>query len=380
MAIAKLLGNRKYRNAFLQAAFVACIGSVIASAVLIVRRNLAVQGVTVGWDFLNYSTGWTISFSVIPYTISDTYTRALLVGFLNTLLLGVISIALSIALGTVIGAARLSQHKLVNLIASTYVQIFRNLPLILQAFFWYTLITHLPPPRTAIALPGDIYISNRGVFFPDLNVTWPFICLAGVVTLAGLSAGILCAKRRRRALGIMIFLASLAVSVGVLATGRIPDLPMLNAPAVQGLRFVGGAMIVPELTAAIVAISLFGAAYIAEIVRAGFKAIPNGMIEAGSALGLRKSQVFWRIRMPLMIRIVLPIMTNQTIWLMKATTVGIAIGFTDFFAAVATSINNAGQTLSLIFILVLGFWAINMTIAFVMNAINRAVALPGYKQ
>jgi ABC-type amino acid transport system permease subunit len=166
----------------------------------------------------------------------------------------------------------------------------------------------------------------------------------------------------------------------VLLAGKAPDLPLLNIPARQGLRFNGGVAVAPELSAAIVAISLFGAAYVAEIVRSGFQAVPHGLTEAGLALGLRKSQVFWRVRLPMMIRIILPTMTNQIIWLMKATTIGIAIGFTDFFAVISVSINQSGQTVTLIFILILGFWAINMTIASVMNSINRAIALPGFKK
>lgn len=376
----RVLGNRRHRDIAIQALFVSVLVLIVVSAVAITRRNLAIQGVTVGWDFLSYSTGWTISYSFIPYSISDTYARALLVGFINTLFLGVVSISLAVVLGTSIGTARLSAHKLVNLIASTYVQIFRNIPLILQAFFWYTLITHLPPPRTALALPASIFVSNRGIFLPGINVEGLFLFLAAVVLVAGVVSAVGLSRKMSKGMGLATIVATAALVACILAIGKLPDLPMFDVPVIRGLRFTGGMIIVPELSAAVISIALFGAAYIAEIVRAGFLAVPHGLTEAGSALGLRPMQIFWRIRLPLMIRIILPTMTNQIIWLMKATTVGIVIGFTDFFGAISVAINNSGQTISLILILILGFWLINMTIAFVMNGINRALALPGFKK
>ncbi len=377
--MASMLGNRKHRDTALQAAFVAVIGVTIVSAVLIARKNLQIQGITVGWDFLQYATGSTISFSLIPYDISSTYARALLVGFVNTLLLGAVSISLAVILGTIIGTARLSKHKLLNFLANAYVQLFRNLPLILQAFFWYTLITHLPSPRTAFSLPGNIFISNRGTFFPILNVDAAYQIPAILLVVAGIISGVMASRRFSRLSGFGVFVISLLLAGFVVHLGLPSGAPLLDIPVHKGLRFVGGGEIIPELSAAIISISLFGASYIAEIVRGGFLAVPAGMGEAAHALGMRDWNIFWKIRLPLMIRIVLPTMTNQIIWLMKATTIGIAIGFTDFFAVISTSINNTGQTVTLILILVLGFWTINMTISVVMNAINRAIAIPGRK-
>lgn len=378
--MASLLGNRKYRDVALQSGFIAILGVLIVAAVVTARRNLETQGVNLSWDFLSYTTGSTIAFTLIDYDITSTYGRALLVGFLNTLLLGAITISLSVFLGTLIGTARLSTNKLVRWMAAWYVQIFRNLPLILQAFFWYALVTHLPPPKRSIALPGDIHISNRGVYLPSLNIDLVHFGLAVLMVLVAIVAMVPIARRFGRTPARLSLAAAIAIAAIALYLGRIPGTDLLTYPELKGLRFVGGAMIIPELTAACVAISLFGASYVAEIVRGGFLAIPKGQTEAAHALGLRGAQIFWRIKLPLMIRIILPTMTNQIIWLMKATTVGIAIGYSDFFAVVATSINSTGQTLALIFILVMGFWAINMTISVVMNAVNSAIAIPGYKK
>jgi len=375
-----ILGNRKYRNIALQAAFVGGLALLSVSAVVITRQNIAMQGVTVGWDFLDYATGWDISFSLVPYSIDDTYARALMVGFVNTVFLGTISVTLAVLLGTVIGIARLSTHKLVNLLASSYVQLFRNIPLILQAFFWYTLVTNLPPARSAIALPGRLFISNRGFVMPALNVESVFQLIALVMLLAGAVAAAILSRKLSRLAGGAMLAAALIVAGCLLAIGKLPDLPMISLPSINGLRFSGGVVLVPELGAAIMAISLFGASYIAEIVRAGFLAVPRGLTEAGKALGLRPMDILWRIRIPMVIRIILPTLTNQIIWLMKATTIGIAIGFNDFFGVISTSITHSGQTITLILILIMGFWLINMTIAFVMNRINSAIALPGYEK
>jgi len=375
-----LIGNRRYRNAALQLTFVAVIAVVLVVGVMTTRHNLQVQGVSMGWEFLNYSTGSTISFSLIDYDINSTFARALLVGFVNTIFLGVISVSLAVLLGTIIGTARLSKHKLVNLMATSYVQVFRNIPLILQAFFWYSLITHLPSPRSAIALPGSIYISNRGIFFPWLNVELWHVVFAVAALVAGTILTIRSLRRSATLPALLLIAGTAACAAIALFLGRLDELPLIDLPHQQGLRFIGGATMVPELSAAIVAISLFGASYVAEIVRAGFLAIPVGLTEAGHALGLPNWHIFWRIRLPLMIRKILPTMTNQIIWLTKATTIGIAIGFSDYFGIIANSINHSGQTLTLIFLLIIGFWAINMSIAFVMNAINRAIAIPGHKK
>lgn len=375
-----LLSSRRNRSWLLQALFLLFIIVTVVSVILIGKHNLSEQGVSVGWGFLNYSTGWTISFASLPYDSSDTYAWALLVGLVNTIVLGVISISLALILGTMIGAARLSGHKIINYMAATYVQIVRNLPLILQGFFWYGMLTHLPPPRLAMSFMDSVYLSNRGVFLPGINVSGVFLAVAVVLAVVGIFIGFICIKRHRKIVGSLVCLLGFAISLGILYSAKLPNLPLLDVPAPSGLSFKGGVVLSPEFSAAIITISLFGAAYIAEVVRAGFLAVPHGLTEAGNALGMSSSQIFFKIRLPLMVRIILPTMTNQIIWLMKATTIGVAIGFTDFFAVISGSINHAGQTISLILILIMGFWAINLSISFIMNRVNRAIAIPGLKK
>jgi ABC-type amino acid transport system permease subunit len=160
---------------------------------------------------------------------------------------------------------------------------------------------------------------------------------------------------------------------------RVPDTPLLNIPALKGLNFKGGMRMPPELSALVIAIALYGGAYIGEVVRAGLMSVPRGQIEAGFVNGLKNFHIFTRIRLPLAIRAVLPSLTNQYVQLMKATTIGLVVGFSDFFMIISTSINQSGQTLELLAILMGGFLLINLSIAYVMNAINRKIAIKGYE-
>ena len=174
-----------------------------------------------------------------------------------------------------------------------------------------------------------------------------------------------------------IWLGWLVLAIVLLWSGRIPDTPLLSIAFLKGLNFRQGIRVSPELLACIIAISIYGGAYIGEIVRAGFNAVPKGQSEAGRTLGLTAWQIFSRIRLPLAVRSVMPTLTNQYVWLFKSTTIGIAIGFVDFFFVISTSISQAGQTLELIAILMGGFLVINYSLAWVLNRVNDAIKLKG---
>ena len=171
--------------------------------------------------------------------------------------------------------------------------------------------------------------------------------------------------------------AALACAAVFLFVGRLPGTPLLDLPALQGLNLRGGLRISPEFSALAVAIAICGGSYIGEIVRGGFKAVGKGQVEAANALGLSPWQAFSLVRLPLAPRAMLPILANQYVWLVKATTMGIAIGFTDFSMIVALTINHSGQTIEAIGILMAGFLPINLTLAAVFNRINKAIALKG---
>lgn len=380
-----ILKNRRIREIVLQSLFVGSIAVVVIAFIVTGRANLEAQGLTSGFGFLERSTGWRINFSLIEYSTSSPYWKAILVGILNSLFLGALALPLATLIGTAVGVMRTSGNGMAELIGTIYVEIFRNIPLILQLLFWYALLLALPSPKQASLLFDAIAFTGRGIYIPGLNVTGGMVFLAfvGVVCGFGLSLWLgarrwpdLDLKQARRERQILWGVVGL-LAVVLMWIGRIPDTPLLSIPVQKGLNFKEGIRISPELMACMIAISVYGGAYIAEIIRAGVNAVPKGQTEAGHALGLTSWQIFSRIRLPLTIRIVMPTLINQYVWLFKATTIGIAISFADFFMVISTTINQSGQTLESIGILMGGFLIINYTIAWVLNRVNDAIKLRG---
>lgn len=377
--------RKKARGVALQAAFLAAILIVVLAGVITAHQNLSAQGISSGFDFLFKATGWDLNFSLLPVSSTDPYWWYLVVGICNTLFLGLIALFFATILGLVVGLARSSKNAPARLLGTTYIEIFRNIPLIVQVFFWYAVSTQLPNPRNAIAL-GEVLITGRGIYLPGLNVSGGAAALAILALFVTLILILWIslarpfrpmAPRQRRTLRLGTLAAGLALVVILLWLGRIPDTPLVSHPELKGLNIRGGIRIQPELYALAFAIALYGAAYIGEIVRGGFKAVGRGQVEAAQAMGLSSWQVFTQVRLPLAVRAALPILINQYVWLIKATTLGIAVGFSDFFMVVAGSITHSGQTLELIAILMGGFLVINFTLAAVLNRVNRAIALKG---
>lgn len=379
-----LLRNQKVRDALLQAIFVGTIGAVVLAGVLIARDNLASQRMTSGFGFLQKSTGWDVNFSLLPTSANDPYWWFFIIGIMNTLFLGTIGLFLATVVGAIVGLARTSSNELARLLGRTYVDIFRNIPLILQVFFWYAVLTHLPAPRNAHEAWGFV-LSSRGLYIPIPNVApWAFALGFAALIAAlilpfwiGRTSRVSAPFGERTRLQIIGCAAALACVAIIVLAGRLPDTPFLDLPALKGLNLRGGLRIPPEFTALAVAIAVYGGSYIAEIVRGGFKAVGRGQEEAARSLGLTPWQVFSLIKLPLALRAMLPILANQYVWLMKATTMGIAIGFTDFFMIVALTINHSGQTIEAIGILMAGFLVINLSLAAIFNRINKAIALKG---
>ncbi|CDX19434.1 amino-acid transporter subunit; membrane component of ABC superfamily [Mesorhizobium sp. SOD10] len=379
-----LLRNQKVRNTLLQVLFVGSLAAMVLACVMIARRNLAEQGITSGFDFLFKSTGWDVNFSLLPANANDPYWWFFLIGIINTLFLGTTGLVLATIVGTIVGLARTSSNELARLLGRTYVDIFRNIPLILQVFFWYAVITHLPTPRAAHEAFGML-LTSRGLYVPIPNVGGAALAAAMLAVIAAIALPVWLGRTprlnqpfgERSTIQLAGAAAALACAAVILAVGRLPDLPLLDFPALQGLNLKGGMRIPPEFSALAIAIAIYGGSYIAEIVRGGFKAVGKGQMEAALSLGLSPWRVFTLVRLPLALRAMLPILANQYVWLMKATTMGIAVGFTDFFMIVALTINHSGQTLEVIGILMAGFLAINLSLAAVFNRINKAIALKG---
>ena len=355
---------------------------LIIAMIINAKASLDAQSLTTGYGFLERSTGWDFSFSVLPYSISDTYSKTILIGILNTLLLGFLGIFFATVIGVIIGLIRTSENYLFSFLGTVYVEVFRNVPLILQAVFWYSIVAHLPKPRSAINLGDAVFLSGRGVYFPGFNIYGLAVAFIALLIIAWLIflptlKHRLDASSRYYQLRKIGWFAVLAVAIVVAYMARIPETTLIDYPALKGLNFRGGVRMPPELSALVIAISLYGGAYIGEVMRAGLMSVPKGQIEAAFVNGLSNFHIFSRIRFPLAIRAILPSLTNQYVQLMKATTIGLVVGFSDFLMIISTSINQSGQTLELLSILMGGFLLINLSIAFVMNSLNRRIAIKG---
>ena len=370
-------GRMTARELVGQFVLVALVLIVVIGAVRSAQVNLAELGITSGFSFLDRDTGWSYSFSLIERSIDDTYRKTLLIGFLNTLFVGSVSIVFATILGFVIGTMRDNRNLGLQVASAGYIQIFRNIPLILQVVFLYAILIHLPGPKQALSMGDLAFMSNRGIMMPVL--TLPLGVVAGVVA-ASIALGVGLARFAGNALqavlgwllGTAVLLAS-AIAVFTPEGGSVVSVPYL-----KGLRFRDGLTLSVELVAMIVGIVLYGAAYIGEVVRGGLAEVEKGLVEAGESLGMGAFAVWWKIKVPMALRSIVPPLGNQWIFIMKATTVGIAIGFSDLFYIVSTSITQSGQTLELISILMGGFLLMNFCLAQAVNWLNGRLALKGY--
>ena len=340
------------RKQGIQAAILVLTVAAIWGAVTNAQYNLDRLNMTSGFTFLDRGTGWSYSFSLVERSINDRYYYTLFVGLLNTLFVGFICIISTTVFGFIIGTLRDSRHPALNFTASVYVQIFRNIPLVLQAIFLYAILIHLGGPRQALSFADVVFLSGRGLMLPGFNIT-PGIAVALLLASFALMIGLILSNVSLWR-GLAIWLGG-SIVMALLATlaFRPEGEGFFSIPALQGLRFQGGITVSIELFAMIVSITLYGSAYIAEIVRGGLAQVPRGLVEAGQALGLTQMSIWSRIKVPMALRSIIPPLGNQWIFMMKATTIGIAIGFSDLFYITVNSISQSGQTLELILILML---------------------------
>jgi general L-amino acid transport system permease protein len=300
----------------------AAIGAALAVAWFFVSNtleNLEARKIASGLGFLGREAGFEISESAfLRYGAADTYLRALIVGLTNTLSVSVIGIVAATVLGTFIGLARLSRNFLLNRLSATYIEFVRNVPLLVQLFFWYAVITEgMPGPREALSpLPG-VFLSNRGLFFPTFA----------------------------------------------------------SVPELQGFNFVGGVQVSPEFAALLVGLATYTAAFIAEIVRAGVLAVDRGQREAAHALGLTRAQAMRLVILPQALRVIVPPMTSQYLNLTKNSSLAVAIGYPDLVSIANTTMNQTGQAIEGIAIIMAVYLTISLSISAFMNWYNARVAL-----
>ena len=281
--------------------------------------NLEERRIASGFGFLGREAGFEISESAfLTYGAANSYLKALLVGLVNTLIVSVVGIVVATVLGTFIGLARLSRNFLLNRLSAIYVEFVRNVPVLVQLFFWYAVITEgMPGPREALSpLPG-VFLSNRGLFFPSFT----------------------------------------------------------SVPELQGFNFVGGLQVSPEFAALLVGLATYTAAFIAEIVRAGVLAVDRGQREAAHALGLTRTQTMRKVVLPQALRVIVPPMTSQFLNLTKNSSLAVAIGYPDLVSIANTTMNQTGQAIEGIAIIMAVYLTISLSISAFMNWYNARVAL-----
>ncbi len=347
-------------------------------------RNLEQRHIATGLGFLDREAAFGISEHVIAYSPTDSYLRALVVGLLNTLEISVLGIVLATLLGVVMGIARLSSNWLLARLATVYVETTRNIPLLLQLFFWYQLITEgLPVPRQAFDIFGVVFLSNRGLKVPAPLWDGPMLAVTLAFAVAVPASIVLTgwAGRRQEATGRRF-------PTGRVGAGLIIGLPLLaflgggahlriDLPHLTGFNFSGGATLSPEFAALLVGLVVYTGAFVAEIVRGGILAVPHGQTEAALSLGLSRLQVLRLVLLPQSLRVITPPLTSQYLNLTKNSTLAVAIGYPDLVSVANTAINQTGQAVEGVSIIMVVYLTISLALSSFMNWYNRQVALKG---
>jgi general L-amino acid transport system permease protein len=375
------LYNRAFRSLVYQILLAIGLAIVVWYLYSNVNANLDRQGIATGWDFLHETSGFDIGESVIAYDSSDTYGRALWAGTLNTLRVAFFGIILATMLGVFMGVARVSGNWLLSTIASWYVEICRNIPVVLHVIFWGTLIHLLPHPRDAVTLFEGAYIMNRGVVLP-FPVAHPAHPWMGVGLIVGITAAVLFnrwARRKRDLTGIRIatvwptLFALLIPPVLIwLAFGAILE---WEVPVLKGFNYRGGLQLSPEFFALLVGITVYTGAFIAEIVRSGIQSVPGGQIEAARALGLRAGFIMRYVTIPQALRVIVPPTASQYLSLTKNSSLGVLIGYPDLVNIGNTTLNQTGQAVEAIAVMMMIYLTISLVISAFMNLYNRLVAI-----
>ncbi|MGL5454015.1 MAG: amino acid ABC transporter permease [Citrobacter telavivensis] len=360
--------------------------AVVAVAIYLIHNtinNLSSRGITSGFAFLDRSAGFGIVQHLIDYQQGDTYGRVFLVGLLNTLLVSALCIVFASFIGFFLGLARLSDNWLLRKLSTVYIETFRNIPPLLQIFFWYfAVLRNLPGPRQATSALEMVFLSNRGLYIPSPQLG------EGVLAFV-LSAAIAIAL----SVGLFRFNKMHQMKTGQLrrtwptALSLIVLLPLIahwlfgaalhwDIPQLRGFNFRGGMVLIPELAALTLALSVYTSAFIAEIIRAGIQAVPYGQHEAARSLGLPNTVTLRQVIIPQALRVIIPPLTSQYLNIVKNSSLAAAIGYPDMVSLFAgTVLNQTGQAIETIAITMSVYLIISLTISLLMNIYNRRIAL-----
>jgi len=346
------------------------------------QANLERQSIATGFGFLDKEASFEIGESVIEYSAADTYTRALLVGALNTVKVSFIGILLTIIIGTVVGIARLSTNWLISKLSAAYIEVMQNIPVLLQLFFWYAIFYEaFPSPRQALNPFVGLFLCNRGMIFavPEAHAAHAVMGWTLLLVLIGGWFLNRWGYRRLAATGIpfpalrITFAAAVLLPLLVWATYGAPT--AMSMPELRGFNFTGGITISPEFSALLLGLVIYTSAFVAEIVRAGIQSVGRGQIEAAMAIGLRPGRVLQLVVLPQALRVIIPPLTSQMLNLTKNSSLAIAIGYADFVAITNTMINQTGQAIEGVALIMLVFLFFSLSTSLFMNWYNKKMAL-----
>ncbi|EMK3672638.1 amino acid ABC transporter permease [Vibrio parahaemolyticus] len=378
-----LIYNPAFRSAIFQIIAIAALVFFFYTIINNALNNLDARGIATGFGFLKQEAGFGIGLTLIEYNETYSYGRTFIVGLLNTALVSVLGIILATAIGFTMGVARLSTNWLVSRLAAVYIETFRNIPLLLQIFFWYfAVLQALPSARQSLSLGEAIFLNVRGLYFPApvFNEGSGVVIAAFVIGLiATISISIWATNKQR--------LTGQQTPMGRIGLGLLVGLPLLvyfvsgmpislEYPELKGFNFKGGISIIPELAALLLALSVYTAAFIAEIVRSGINAVSHGQTEAAMSLGLPRAKTLKLVVIPQALRIIIPPLTSQYLNLTKNSSLAMAIGYPDLVSVFAgTTLNQTGQAIEIIAMTMGVYLTLSLLTSALMNLYNRKVAL-----
>ena len=322
--------SSKFRSIAYQALLAVIVGSLTYILYTNTQSNLEQQNIATGFDFLELEAGFEIAETVIEYWSDDSYSKALWVGLLNTFKVALLGSILALLFGIIMGVSRLSNNILLSRISLWYVEVVRNIPLLLQLFFWYAIFTEIfPPIKQAWEILPHTFLSQRGLFFPSVS----FFGESGLFEV--------------------------------------------SLPVLQGFGFNGGSTLSPEFISLMLGLVIYTSAFIAEIVRAGILSVDIGQWEAGRSLGLSEIKIMRHIVLPQALRVIIPPLTSQVLNLVKNSSLAIGIGFPDFVAVANTTMNQTGQAIEVVALIMLVYLFFSLSISLFMNIYNKKVVLRG---
>jgi general L-amino acid transport system permease protein len=344
-------------------------------------HNLSVRRISTGFAFLGREAGMPITDTWVAYSPRDTYLWAFIVGIVNTLRVAAIGIVLATILGTLIGIARLSTNFLLSRLAAVYVETLRDIPLLLQVLFWYVMMQGLPPARGAWKPVAGVFLSNRGLVIPGIPLEEGQFAIIGLAVLG--FAAFWWIRRQLIARQVADGQPRLIWPYGVGLVIVVPALVSwlsgvtwtISMPELRGFNFAGGWTIAPEYFALLIALVTYTSAFIAEIVRSGIQAVHKGQWDASLALGMKRGFVLKKIVLPQALRVIIPPLTSQYLNLTKNSSLAVAIGYQDIVSVANTTLNQTGQAIEAIALIMAVFLTISLSISLFMNWYNARIAL-----